>query len=266
MSLEYNTIKQEAIDLDIGESKTIYCPFCGVTHEAKCSITKEELGVLYHCFRASCGAKGFIPSLALHTPTMQNKKTFKPKPVTHDMEKVPDWLLEKLYNDHFITEEEVLLSRFKYAPYTQRLMMPAYTRQGFEFGYVGKYFGDDQDIRRKWKVVNYFETETTKLHYPITCNLVGGPVVLVEDILSSVRVGRHARTISLLGHGISNEQIKEIAGYGRDIILALDSDVIQKALSYKRKFGFSFRNFSIQYLSKDPKDLTDDEIKEEILR
>jgi hypothetical protein len=47
--------------------------------------------------------------------------------------------------------------------------------------------------------------------------------------------------------------------------MALDPDATDKAVEILQKYSVFFGNFSVVVLSKDPKDMTDDEIKEEIL-
>jgi hypothetical protein len=44
------------------------------------------------------------------------------------------------------------------------------------------------------------------------------------------------------------------------IMLALDKDATAKALSWKTKIGYLFKNFTVVPLSKDIKDMTEDEL------
>ena len=85
---------------------------------------------------------------------------------------------------------------------------------------------------------------------------------MVEDILSASKVSTLHKSVALLGHTLSIEQIKELRSQTEHLILMLDPDVFHKALTYKKRFGFYFRNFSVVLLSKDPKDTPKEELQE----
>lgn len=87
---------------------------------------------------------------------------------------------------------------------------------------------------------------------------------IVEDMLSSKRLEQLGMpSIALLGTHISDKLLKDILDYdpSAEIFLALDNDATAKAVGYKQKFGGMFRNFRVIPLSKDIKDMTEDELR-----
>jgi hypothetical protein len=86
-------------------------------------------------------------------------------------------------------------------------------------------------------------------------------VVLVEDILSAIRVGQHIPTRSLLGTKITDSQASELAEYSR-VITWLDSDRAGRQGSYKIRRTLSLiTDVGDIVTEKDPKELSDKEIR-----
>lgn len=87
-------------------------------------------------------------------------------------------------------------------------------------------------------------------------------VVLVEDILSAIRVGKHTPTVSLLGTKITTAQAAKLAKYPR-VTTWLDSDRAGRIGAYniRRTLGLVTEVDNI-VTDKDPKELSDKQIKE----
>lgn len=91
-----------------------------------------------------------------------------------------------------------------------------------------------------------------------------GVVVLVEDIISAIKVGEHAGVLCLHGSIIPNNlytTLGKIAGIKR-IILWLDRDKLSAATVYESKFRVWGKECSVIMTPKDPKDYSDNEIKD----
>lgn len=87
-------------------------------------------------------------------------------------------------------------------------------------------------------------------------------VVVVEDILSAYRVGKHITTASLLGTKISTAQAAELSNYPR-ITTWLDNDKAGKDGAYKiRKTLGLVTEVDNIVTDVDPKELSDKEIKQ----
>lgn len=87
-------------------------------------------------------------------------------------------------------------------------------------------------------------------------------IVVVEDILSATRVGKHIASASLLGTKITTAQANELAQYER-VTLWLDSDRAGRKGAYKIKKALSLlTNVDSVVTEEDPKVLSDEQIKE----
>lgn len=263
--LAVSDIKEEAIALDVGDNLLMYCPFCGATHEAKLSVTRKSDGLLYNCYRGTCSARGFIPSVAGAGPAAKKSK-FKPRKLWMNTTALPPEVVMFLQDSYGFTEQEIETNGIKYAPEQERLVFPLYDVFGRPFGHSTKYIGENAAIKGTVKGLHYIEEEGTSLHYPVSPYSGKDKIVAVEDVLSSIKVARHCASVALLGTNISEEQARELADNYKEIILALDNDAISKAFMLRSKYSLIFRNFSVRLLVKDPKEMEDSAIKEEILQ
>lgn len=256
---QYNLIKEdireEALDLEIGDTKRILCPFCQATHEKSLSISRLPEGLFYRCFRVSCKEGGFIPSPTFSSKSyISFKKKFVPKEFKWDTIKLPPQLEDMLYEKYTITKDEIRINGIKYAPEIDSLVMPIFNKMGYECGVATKVVNRDTS---RPKVVNYFFNDYSRLHYPQQGSRgrkQEEAIVIVEDILSSIRVNRYATAVSLLGTHMTPMQAKELAGINKNIIIALDPDATDKAIGMKRSYGLAFNSFKVVHLSCDPKD------------
>lgn len=260
------SIKSNAIDLDLGETAKDVCPFCNARHEESFSVTRTDEGILYNCYRAGCSAKGFISSLVGSIPVDQKdikRKEFKPKVFDKPLEPLPSIITDMLFDKYELTREELDEQGIKFCRPEYRLFMPTFDFRGNTFGGVSKTLLPN--IRR-FKTINYFVEDTSRLHYPRTKVGGGGAIAVVEDILSSIKVSRHIRCVAALGHSLSIPQIQELRQQTDSLVLMLDADVFSKAITLKKKYSLYFRNFLVIYLSNglDPKDLEDNKLREVI--
>ena len=262
--LTEESIKSNALDYEVDETVVGICPFCKAAHETSLSVTRTDQGLLYNCFRAACGAKGFISSLAGTIPpdTKDIKlKKFKVHEFTGELEPLPKHVKDWMFKKYELTEEELNEQGIKFCRSENRLFMPVFDYRGEEFGGISKTLTAGV---KKFKTINYFTRESNRLSYSRSGRTGEGAIVIVEDILSAIKVSRYKRAVALLGHTLSIPQIKELRNQTDSIILMLDGDVFHKAVQIKKKFGFYFRNFSVVYLSNglDPKDLESNKLEE----
>lgn len=253
-------LTSEAFDLGVEESIRITCPFCEAGDEQSLSLKRTNEGLLYKCFRAKCGARGFISSMPGSTSIdLHKKKKFTPRPFKHNLANIPDSVYKHLFDKYGLTKEELNEQGFKYEPKYNRIYMPIFDKRGEEFGADTKALGERTGAP---KTITYFTREECKLHFPRGRHQGEGPIVVVEDILSSVKVSRYVKSVALLGTTINNEKIVELRKVTKDVILMLDGDACAIALKYKKKYSFYFRNFLVILLSKeDPKDIKEQELE-----
>ena len=255
-------ISNEALGLDVGESSMVYCPVCdnAPPYKPSLSITRLTEGILFNCFRAVCGTHGFVPSMPsdLIKVAKQKEHKFKQKVFTHPTIDLDDDWLEWLHTTYGIEPEEVAANQIKLTLHTKGLVMPLFNVQGYQYGCTTKYF-DEQT-----KAVHYLETETSKLAF-INPRKHGTTVILVEDMLSAIRVHRFHQGVALLGTHLNAQQVQDLlkAGHKR-VIMALDPDAIAKAVKLRQMYGLFFDEFVIRSLSDDPKNLSHEKLKEEL--
>lgn len=249
-------IKELALSLSIGDSIRCVCPKCQQA-ETSFTVTRQDEGLIYNCYRLTCNLAGFIGSLP--GSISLKRKPQKTKAFVRPLRPLTEGILTTLLERYELTSEELSINGFKHDYLYNRLYMPIFTyREAHEVGAVAK----DLTGHSKLKAINYWSnTETSGLHYPITKHRLG-PIVLVEDILSSVKVARHSRCVALLGTHLTDKMVTELQQQTDHIILALDPDAVTKAFYIKKKYSLFFKTFEVKVLSQDPKDLPDTELQE----
>ena len=268
-------VKEAAKQIALGETGTVPCPYCmeaWVTQgrpvhwrpARSFSITRDSTGVLYHCFRASCNnSSGFIPDVTLeHIP----KKKFTPMLYGYELYPLDidtdTPLLEKGF-----TCKELHDAGVKYNPIRGTYVFEIRDYQGYTVGYV------DRDLtgNRKPKAITYWFNDVPKLHFarvPDTYRRTGDtiatpdPLLIVEDIPSSIKGSRYIDTVALMSSHINLEQVKHLRQLTDTVYLALDEDATDKAIKLQKRYGFYFRNFIVLPLSKDIKDMNNKELRE----
>lgn len=250
---EKNEIRLEAVNLDVEE--TTYaspCPRCG--ERSSFSITRTPSGILYICHRVSCGIRGFIPSNSPTTDSPRERPQFSASPFREKLTSLPEDLLAWLDSEYELDATTVARNGWKYAPYTERLYMPTTDYFGQHTGAVAKRLPGS--IYEGAKVINYREKEGIRLHFPITQPAMEERiVVVVEDVMSSVKVSKVAPSCALLGTSMNDEQAGFLASHYDKVVLALDPDAINKAMKLQSRFTSIFkRGLVLRLFEKDPKD------------
>lgn len=255
----------ESSDLQVDQTKRLNCPFCGATHELSLVVTRTELGFLYNCFRAKCPAAGFILSIPGTTEQekqeqKKKKKEFEPRPFTRPLIKLPQYVLDWLYNKYGLTREELEQEGIKYEPYYERTYAPLFNAEGYEIGGETKktdFSGDGAP-----KTLRYPTAESSGLHYIRNGADRAGAIIVSEDVLSAIKLSHYFKSVSLMGTVFNAERAAELAKQTDTLIMALDPDAANKALRYKKKYNMYFRNFFVVLLPNDPKDTPHTELQQ----
>ena len=189
---------------------------CGDTRQ-RLYVRRTLKGWLYHCHNCAPHMSGFQKNSTVMTPSetvnvlkeMRKQSTGMLQLVSNDLPDdfttdIPDTF--RLWLDKYqITDDEVEFYGFGYSPRRDRLVMPVYNHAGL-IGWQGrgsnpKYLtciGDGQS--NLWFDTRY-GSDTTKDY------LDKSAVVLVEDIISAIKVGRYRRSIALLGSYVREDLI-----------------------------------------------------------
>ena len=168
-------------------------------------------------------------------------------------ERTPPSLPDSMKDKGF-TNEELKEAGVRYNPNRRTYALDIRDCDGHTVGVV------DRDYRgRVPKAISYWFNDVPKLHVRRTR---GGPILVVEDIQSAIKGSRYIDSVALLGSYISMEQAKHLRQLTDTIYLALDEDATATAYKLANKYGFYFRNFQVIPLSKDIKDMNEQELEE----
>lgn len=265
--------------LQEGYNTTIECPDCG---QDNLSAKKENGTIAYHCWRATCGIKGYVHLYgreAMQADAAPPKQT----PVyTGPINKLTEAEANRLGAKFRLTRATVdAYVRKSFARY----LLPICTRQGQVRGLT---------IRKAWEGTELAEKDYS-LRAPKSeifgSGLVGPPlqswyrsmngdiiinnsyplhcpasrIVLVEDQISAMRIAQDVPgcdAVALLGVGLNAEKVADIQADKKSVVIALDADATRTAFNHARRWGAAFRSCRVVVLTKDIKDLTEQELKD----
>lgn len=281
-------IKLDALSLSVGETtRDILCPKCaanGDSEKGSFTVTRLDSGIVYHCYRASCNFKGFVPSLGYELNTHQTDKTFEPKIFRRPLKRLPIDINKWIKRTYRLTKEEIKYNELKYDYTENRLWQPITSVEGYKIGATTKklprsFAREEVDMEKfltGQKSISYWEKDVPRLDFPIEYNAIKQKerpgIVIVEDKLSAIRVNRFMRCCSLSGSHIDDKQIAELSRLTDNIVLALDFDTWfqkggeAKGLKFYRKYSLFFKSFQVRMIKNDPKEMTNLEIIQEIIR
>jgi len=265
---KYGEVKLQALDLHVNESKLTYCPFCGAEHERSFSMTRKADGIVYHCFRASCGASGFVSSTANYF-TQKEASEKKTKPYTGSV----------VYYDHY--HYPFLADRFDIDPvYMDEIgivdeeqnhyLLPVRGLDGREIGKQLRRFDGS-----KPKAILYYSNEgpyVQKAPASLVFKRRKPVAFIVEDYFSMLKVQealdrQHLSgvAISILGTHVSDAVALWLSKNYKRVVMMLDPDAVNKAQQFVSKYQLIWPGARVVVLDDDPKDTPMDVLKEIVL-
>ena len=255
-------LELEGADVSEEAGKRVVCPFCAGGHN------KEESFLLFRnsgqlkgfCYRAKCGMR--IHSDKRRASISDTVKCKFNRRVYIGQVGIPKSKLVQLFADNYgIYPDDLGRERVRYDAECGRLVFPVFDRFGKEYGYNLKRTSNTTDDKPKW--VTYFDRETSKLHYPLGYKKSNRytAIVIVEDILSAIRVARLMPVVALQGTHMSWEQARELLEQTDKLIIALDPDKggIKAAMRIKNRYRTVFKDgVHMRLLNSDPKEYKSD--------
>lgn len=152
------------------------------------------------------------------------------------------------YLERYLTPEEIKTFKFKYAPAMGRHVY--YVQDGNKIFYEAR-----SVIKGKPKSLQFGEKP-----YHLLGNPADGSdtIVLVEDILSAIVVGRYFSALPLFGSHLPPDWVSNLIkpGFPRRIVVWLDSDKTKEAIDIARSISM-FKECLIIQTPQDPKDSGD---------
>ena len=210
-------------------------------------LKNGSLGWFYHCHSCASmpgGVSGFHSAEKLSAPseTLAQLRALlaSPADVIADTIALPDDITYNLppivikymlkYN---LTDFEVGLSRFGWSRGLDRLIMPVYVEEELVY-WQGRNLGEVTEDRPKYKNVYLSGSRDIFAKFYRRDRCLGladeNTVVLVEAIISAVKLSRHVDSIALLGSYISPSILELVEQY-KTVLIWLDPD--KKPVSIK---------------------------------
>lgn len=240
------------------------CEHCG-SSDAVAEYTNN-----FFCF--SCK----LSTIKVKTPSTLGFSTWKElrlEPTQASLLGLPDTattLLPKeakawLYKHHF-TDDLIAESGILYNPPTARVILPCYDKDGLLLGLDARSLTQNI-VGSKWPRYVSSGTKASPFIYGEGKSKI---LVIVEDLLSAMRVGQHYSCIALRGTHMGDELLARIVQKldteaKFQILLWLDGDKqgVQASEDIQRKLQWFGRTISLT-TPKDPKCYTDSEIRRKI--
>jgi hypothetical protein len=258
------SIKLEGMDLGVGDTRRVTCPFCG---ERTCNITRQTAGLVYHCHRASCDASGFVPTAGqLLTPEKDRGQELNPWTGARYRPVIADY---QFFEDVYELPEETVTRHIALAG-DGRYVLPIEDTRGYERGVVLRqpWPGAPRDSTGGAKAVAYWHAVGPRqaFYRAPQAYMGGGRLVLVEDQLSAIKAAASNAVgwaVSMLGTGGSlmtssmggTDAIQEIASLRpSEVIIAYDADAAERGFRWARKWGLAFPRVRVAVLERDIKD------------
>lgn len=251
------------LDQPVGEGRR-YPHDCSNKGDNSLIITRTRKGWIWYCHR--CNEWG-IRDLSGKTPAEKAAfiKSLDVKPVEqvgtvmlpHDFTKdlSPEGFVY-LYS-RGITNGDIKRWRIGYSARYDRVIFPVYWGQALVC-YTGRTMRPITRTNPKFmKVVK----AGTKNPYFVVNNLVSKDVVIVEDIVSAIRVGKIADTFALLSTHVPDTLILRLDEMYERICIWLDPDKRGKSIELFRRYVSFGMNVNVILSQKDPKYYSDEEIR-----
>ena len=270
-------IKLLATHLQSGDTLRTKCPSChgGKTGESSLSITRDNEGVVYYCFRSSCGLRGSYQSKpGLYVQDEKDEKAERVAFKIKEAELVWDYSvpIEGRARDHVVSKygEDVALELGgRFCEEKMRVLFPAFW--GAELrGFIARTVLDEQP-----KVLSYrlMDKPLLALYNHSLMRKIHGAII-VEDMPSAAAISATmlpVAAIALNGTDTSPEGWDDIKRKcnGVPVCIALDADAREKSVTLMMKHRSGFFNLSAYLIDEDFKDMAPEKRKEvvrEIMR
>jgi hypothetical protein len=208
------------------------CPSCG----SKDNLGRYDDG---HAWCFGCGYK----EPPKHRAIPSNEESHVTIPT--DLMKQLPFLYNRWLDSYNLTPEEK--SFFKWSPSLKRMvtfvMQPG---QGL--------FWEGRSLTTIPKSLNYGKKPFALFYQGrIQPQLEGDKVVIVEDVVSAIKVGRYLPTLCLFGNNLQENHMKRIALQFKEVVVWLDDDKYKKGIDIARETSLYCKRSVTICTKQDPK-------------
>lgn len=263
-----NSIPDEWFDpeMPMGESRRYRHPNCSEGKDKALTITRMHDGWVFWCHRCRTGGKKFAKGLSPQAmlkwvrsskvrPVEYTDTVVLPEDFTQDISKAGmAWLYTKGIHD-----TEIAKYGIGYSKKLNRVIFPVYDQEKLIY-WTGRYLGKPDKEHPKWANM----VSKRKGLYFKALRGQRDSIVLVEDILSAIKVGRISDCYALLSINVDDTLMFDLGSRYETVYLWLDRDKWNKMNLYTmryRSFGLDVRPIRTK---RDPKAHSDVEIREKI--
>lgn len=265
-------------DLDDGEEARHVCPHCGggSSREKSLSIRRNAMRLSYCCYRASC-------DLGMGTVmlTGDGKQIFNGRKINQSttrqktkLKTVQLWLsLARMLKKKYGLTDELLLYGNVRAVSDGRVAYSIFGPKRERRGYVVRKYKDHYKGLAAFVSVpkaynDFFKSDTVGLSWYFRERgrkkaKNSNTLVLVEDIVSALRLCPYVDSCALLGTMFEPKRQKEVKSMRyKKVVLALDADATRKATKIVRQARTYLPELKVKYLDCDVKDMSEEQVNE----
>jgi len=240
-------VRLRGIGMFSGESlANSVCPIChgGMTIEKSFSISRIDSGFVYNCFRVTCTAQGFTSEKATKqlVQTNSDDEEHKTKPSnsgkgrrsSRTRSNFPHSTINLSSEQHTFLMDKFLLTfkelgnaGIRWCPETFSYVIPIWDKNGFKAGVIDRSWSG-----RNPKAINHWSSNASNLYYPNPSRSMGqtGPIAIVEDVFSCIKVNRYIPCVALLGTNLGDKEAAELRTLSHRLVFALLPDATDKSL------------------------------------
>lgn len=155
-----------------------------------------------------------------------------------------------------MTDSEILEHRIGYSNSKEALVFPIFDVDGELLMWQSRYFGHNSGYPKyltkglKGDILHYVGDHPTSR------------VVLVEDLISAIVVGRVENSMPLWGSTIHLKTLRQLAHTYSEVVLWLDADKLANSLKMRGTAELLFDSVAILNTDKDPKHNSVEEVKQ----
>ena len=154
-----------------------------------------------------------------------------------------------------ILDGEIIGNSILWSQSQEQLIFPIFNENGVIIAWQARNFKPNSK-----KYLTYGKMDSI-LHILGLTKHQNTDIIIVEDMVSAIKVSRHFRCLPLFGSGCSREKLSRINRFTGHVRFWLDSDKFGQAIMLGRVSNMLGMKSSVIYTELDPKDHSDSDIK-----
>lgn len=212
-----------------------------------------------YCFSCHYYKSAKIQSLEQVSNILLNKSQDKsctlPNDFTLDIPKEPLTWLKK----YGLLDKEIQQANLGWSTAYKMLIFPFINENKTLLAWQGRFFP-----KQKPKCVTFGDMSLVLpvVQAPPKTKIKVDSIVIVEDVVSSLKVGRYVDTMALIGSNVDLNKLITLSYKYKHLYIWLDSDKMRSAHAFKTRYKVLFDNVFIVFTEKDPKELSNHQILE----